>query len=286
MSSIASEANRELFRDRGVVEGYVVQEGWIDHGERIALDSVASEVRGQPILDLGVGGGRTTSLMRLLTDDYVGIDYSPEMVEACLRVHPGLDIRYADARDLNAFDSSTFKLAFFSAQGLDCVDHADRERVISEVHRVLVPDGIFGYSTHLMHGTFYDKRPWHQAPWRSSKTGRLDTTPVALGHPQIWRFVRFAFYIPSRLRKYPRLYANWWRNRALADVHQDWAFSPYPNNDFNLSYFATPEGERKILAEHGFTVLETIASTGQRVDNGSEMPLCPWFFVVARKMER
>jgi SAM-dependent methyltransferase len=121
--------------------------------ERVAIEAVASEVRGLPLLDIGVGGGRTTSLLRLLTNDYVGVDWSPEILEVCRSNHPGADIRQADARDLSAFASSTFKCVVFSFNGLDNIpDHEERGRVVAEVHRVLRPDGIFAYSTLSMNG--------------------------------------------------------------------------------------------------------------------------------------
>ena len=114
MSSIPTETLRQFWRTRSSVKQYETREGWLDNGERATLESVASEVRGLPVLDLGVGGGRTTSLLRLVTDDYVGVDWSPEMVEVCRSQHPGVDIRQADARDLSEFSSFTFKLVLFS----------------------------------------------------------------------------------------------------------------------------------------------------------------------------
>jgi len=58
-------------------------EGWAEPGELAATVFVADRVRGCPILDLGVGGGRTVSLLRLLSSDYLAIDYTPELVEVC-----------------------------------------------------------------------------------------------------------------------------------------------------------------------------------------------------------
>ncbi|MFM7437842.1 MAG: class I SAM-dependent methyltransferase, partial [Snowella sp.] len=35
------------------------------------------------MLDLGVGGGRTTQYFAPLVEEYIGIDYSPEMIASC-----------------------------------------------------------------------------------------------------------------------------------------------------------------------------------------------------------
>ena len=60
-----------------VADEYAI-EGWTDPGELGALTYVADRTRGLPVLDLGVGGGRTYALLHLLTSDYLGIDYIPE----------------------------------------------------------------------------------------------------------------------------------------------------------------------------------------------------------------
>ncbi len=65
--------------------------------EAAALALVEDAVRGQPILDLGVGLGRTTGPLRALGGAYVGIDVSAEMVAACRARHPAADIRRLDA---------------------------------------------------------------------------------------------------------------------------------------------------------------------------------------------
>ena len=66
-----------------------------------SISTIADEIRGTPIFDLGVGAGRTTSLMRLVTDDYVGVDWSSEMVTTSRARYPGTDFRQGDAEDLS-----------------------------------------------------------------------------------------------------------------------------------------------------------------------------------------
>ena len=78
----------------------------------------------------------------------------------------------------------------------------------------------------------------------------------------------------------PRRYVNWWKNRKACVDHGDWALGVASALDFNLSYFSTVEGERKVLAEHGFVVSDMFASTGERVDEAS--PDFPWFLVIAK----
>jgi SAM-dependent methyltransferase len=274
MTSTPTETRPRVWSVQSRVRHYQALQGWIDGGERAAIASVASEVRSLPLLDLGVGAGRTTSLMRLLTDDYVGVDWSGEMVEACRTDYPGIDIRQGDARDLSEFAPSTFKFVLFSYNGLDNVDHEGRGRVLSEVNRVLRPDGIFGYSTFSMDGNIYGQRPWGR--WRRAK----DHDGIPESHPLVRRTAKFAINLPSKLPKYPHLYANWERNSRVAEQHENWATAPVASLDFNLAHFSSPEGECSILDEHGLVISDLFDNTGNRIEGAKAR--CPWFFVVAR----
>jgi SAM-dependent methyltransferase len=259
------EANRHAWTVRSRVARYGALQGWIDNGERLAVGSVADEVRGQPVLDIGVGTGRTAWLMRLLTDDYVAIDWSPDMVEACRSACPGLDVRQGDARDLSGFGSSQFKLVLFSYNGLDNVDRAGRLRVYDQVHRVLRPDGIFAYSTFSKDGHIYGQRPWFGGP----------------GPPTLRRVARSLLTFPKRLPALPLLYANWWRSHRAREDHGDWGLAPVAALDFNLLHFTTLDGERAVLADHGFVASAVFADTGEDVTDAAGYA---WFFVVARPL--
>jgi trans-aconitate methyltransferase len=56
---------------------------------------------GMAVLDLGVGGGRTTSYLSRIASRYVGVDYSEAMIHACRRKFLDLDFMLADASDLS-----------------------------------------------------------------------------------------------------------------------------------------------------------------------------------------
>jgi hypothetical protein len=58
---------------RRIVDHYRGRGGFLDLGEQVVLEIVANDVRGKPLLDLGVGRGRTVPLLHLLYEDYLGM---------------------------------------------------------------------------------------------------------------------------------------------------------------------------------------------------------------------
>jgi ubiquinone/menaquinone biosynthesis C-methylase UbiE len=103
---------------------------------------------GMSVLDLGVGGGRTTSCLSRVASRYVGVDSSEAMIRASRRRFPDLNFLLADASDLSAFEDASFDAVVFSYNGLDCVvPDEKRQRCFRECWRVLRPDGVFVFSS-------------------------------------------------------------------------------------------------------------------------------------------
>jgi ubiquinone/menaquinone biosynthesis C-methylase UbiE len=147
MSTTQDSNNRQVMVSRNIVAGY---SRWneLSEAEAAGLARIAPEAKGRPILDIGVGGGRTVNALRAVSDDYLGVDYSPAMIDSCRRLYPGVRFEHADARDLSRWPDGSFFLAMFSCNGLGMVNHADRLAILREVRRVLVPGGAFLFSTH------------------------------------------------------------------------------------------------------------------------------------------
>ena len=147
VDNVIDRINLRTMRSAAVVAHYARPDELLPH-ERVSLDHVASEVRGGSILDIGVGGGRTVKALLEVSPDYLGIDYSQEMVTACKARYPRVRFEHADARHLSTVRDESISLAVFSCNGISMVGHDDRLAIMREVHRVLKPGGVFLFTTY------------------------------------------------------------------------------------------------------------------------------------------
>lgn len=248
---------------------YQTHFNWNDAGERIVIQQVAGEVRGARILDVGVGAGRTSWLLGLLTNSYIGVDYTPAMVEAARRNCPWADIRLGDACALD-FEDDSADLIFFSNAGIDSLGHADRARALSEFARVLRADGILIYSTLNRSGPFFGAHPGPIHP-----SGRF---------PSPYRVGRFA----ARAVLHPTMHLAGFRNvhqhADLFEDHQDWAIDTMPTHDWSLVvHYITTAGARAEVAEHGFGSTSLLDQFGNSVEEPDPATGSAWFYVLTRR---
>lgn len=142
------ERNRRLYGDRQVVQHYRGSSA-LQPAERVIFDLIAGDLADAALLDIGVGGGRTTLHLAPRVKRYVGLDYSPAMIAAASERFSTSRYEFVlgDARSL-PFADSEFDVVLFSHNGIDYVDHDDRLVTLAESRRVLWPGGLFIFSTH------------------------------------------------------------------------------------------------------------------------------------------
>ncbi|MEQ9328475.1 MAG: methyltransferase domain-containing protein [Rhodospirillales bacterium] len=142
--------NSATYRNSAIVGQYMRRDDILP-GERCLFGATRDRLLGADLLDIGVGGGRTSRLMLDLARSYTGIDYSPQMVDACRKRFPDhADLfREADARNLAFAEDDSFDIVIFSFNGIDYIPHEGRLQALAEIRRVLRPGGLFLFSTHL-----------------------------------------------------------------------------------------------------------------------------------------
>ena len=152
--------NLKLYNNKSVVNWYSNLQEIIDV-EEFVFKSYASILSTGIVLDIGIGGGRTTKYLINKCKTYVGIDYSKQFTNVVKASFPAADIRNLDARNLADLDSNTFDYVNFSFNGIDYVNLKDREQIFLEINRVLKPNGVFFFSTHNKSHFSFNKQPWN-----------------------------------------------------------------------------------------------------------------------------
>lgn len=150
-----ADPNLTSFRRAGIVN-YYRQLRQLQPAEESIFKTLGPALAHMKILDLGVGAGRTTAHLAPRVSEYVGVDYSPEMIEVCEQRFSDLGkqvcFQVCDVRDMSQFASHSFDFVLFSFNGIDNISHAERLVFFQEVVRIGKPDGYFAFSTHNLQG--------------------------------------------------------------------------------------------------------------------------------------
>ena len=214
--------------------------------ERLLLQRLTPAIKDKKILDIAIGGGRTTKYLLPISRDYTGIDYTPQFVEVAQRKFPGVEILCRDARDLSSFADETFDFVMFSFNSIDYVPHADRERALTEILRVLKDGGRFLFSTHNREYAGFNKQPWQE---------RLSLDPVF-----IKTCLYSLFHLPTHLRM------------RRHEIHTD--------EYAVLAYYISVPRQLAQLARVGFSSAEAFDMEGKVISRDTRFP---WIHYLATK---
>lgn len=149
-NSESSEAQIEYEKDDIVQE--VSERAFLFKPEQVVLNKLQNRLSDMKMLDIGMGGGRTTAFFAPLVKAYVGIDYSQKMIWLCQKKFTEnsqkLLFKRADARKLVLFRDDEFDFVLFSFNGMDVVDYEDRAKILKEIHRICKNNAYFLFSAH------------------------------------------------------------------------------------------------------------------------------------------
>jgi ubiquinone/menaquinone biosynthesis C-methylase UbiE len=141
-----AEKIHEYYNNPAIAAGYSRAQ-YITPCERMLFDAYIKP--GMRILDIGVGGGRTSEYIAPSASCYVGIDYAPEMVRMCRAKFPKWEYHEASATDLSRFQAECFDVVVMSYNMLDdLIPDENRRRCLRECYRVLQGNGLLIFSSH------------------------------------------------------------------------------------------------------------------------------------------
>jgi SAM-dependent methyltransferase len=264
--------------DTSEVAAHYASLDYLSPCETALFDAFLKE--GDAILDLGVGGGRTTPHLSRLASRYVGVDYAPKMIEACRRKFPHLEFLVADVTDLAQFGDSTFDSGVMAFNGMDyLVPGESRRRCLAEIHRVLRENGVLIFSSHNPRAIFFrptwnrerieefaqrlaGQRKWLFEPARFVLSGTR--IAAALVRSTVESVQRFSHRLPRR--------AFWNGDGYMLD----------PVHGGLLTHYAVPEQVVAELEQHGFHLLRV---AGNDYPRPSRAYVTDWYYYVFQKTE-
>jgi SAM-dependent methyltransferase len=270
------EHNNAVFDDRKIAAEFERDTRgvgrFLNAGEQVALLIAAKRARGLPVLDVGAGTGRLAPVLGLLSDEYVAVDYSPNMVDAFRRCHPDLTVSVGDARDLHQFDDASFGLVVFSNNGIDAVDRDERTGVVSELGRVVTGSGVVVFSTLNKHGVSYDENPF--------QLFRRGMAPAPAVRATIRGIANRVLHPLSG----PHSIINWRRNKRVSRDCGTWAVGPLAAHDFApLVHFTTLSDLRELVAAAGLQIESIWAEDGTIIEPTAADSTADCFTVVATR---
>ncbi|ODS31628.1 MAG: putative methyltransferase [Candidatus Scalindua rubra] len=212
------------------------------------------------VLDIGCGTGRTTMILKNLSKNYTGLDYSLDMIESCKKRFKNVRFIHGDVRKMDEFEDSEFDYVMFSFNGLDSINHDDRLKGLWEIHRVLKQDGLFVFSSHNRNHRHAISRPKMPLP----------TTPCK----QVEHFMKFVksslnHLINRNHQKFENEYA------IINDVAHNYAM---------LTYYIDKRDQISQLKDIGFEAIEMYDTNGNILNLDSDDKDSAWIYYVARKI--
>ena len=213
------------------------------------------------MLDIGVGTGRTTLHFAKLCHEYIGIDYSENMIKLCRQRFPDtINFLKYDARDMSLFKDNYFDFILFSFNGLDVLAHSGRIQALEEIHRISRKDGWFCFSSMNLN---YAKILF------SIYQTNIFKEPIST---------------MKKLIKYPLLRLLNLPPEELSKLN----YALIRNGSYKFRFrvhYSKPEYQIKQLKEYGFKKIRIFLQNGLEVSNHSDLELINdhWLHYLCRK---
>ncbi len=245
---------------------------YIEAPEQAILEKLSGWLPAARMLDMGVGGGRTTKYFAPLAKQYVGADYASSMIDICRVKYPK---EYAfvecDVRDMACFQPESFDFVLFSYNGLDSFSHQDRLCALREIGRVLSPGGYFAFSSHNLN--------WSRLPDLFRLKGPKPSEAGGLAG--------IHYYMRQGLKnmRLSMLNKSLFMGSLIEKLKQDERGTLYDDslNGKVCLYYITCREQARQLAQSGFTDLSFFGKNGKETSCPGALDRSPWIYYLCRK---
>jgi SAM-dependent methyltransferase len=277
MSQLTRDPNLDTYNSPELTSHYSSL-NYLTPCERSLFDEYLTP--GTTILDLGVGGGRTTPYLSSLAARYVGADYAAEMIGVCRKKFPNLEFEIVDATDLSIFATSSFDAVVMAFNGIDSLfPDESRHQAFREIRRVLKPKGILIFSSHNPRSMFV--RPSWNPLRLVGLAKKLVSSDSILYRPILWCLTAL------------RVAVAFWQSTAKSLVrvalrlptHAFWIGEGYlidaAHGGMRI-HLSTPENAERELSRFGFHLLSVLGDDYPRV---SRLYVTDWYYYVFSSAE-
>ncbi len=146
-------SNKRVWERKKIVYFYKTRD-YLQKPELAIFNIIKNRLKCYNMLDIGVGGGRTSLHFAPLSKKYLGIDYSEEMINACkkrFQEKDSISFRVSDIRHDFTIETNKYDFILFSYNGLDYMNHEERLNTLKKISKALKKGGFFAFSTHNIH---------------------------------------------------------------------------------------------------------------------------------------
>lgn len=232
-------------------------------GEKLFKEYLIQNKINNKILDLGVGGGRTTDFLLGMFKKYIGLDIMPEMIEVCKKKYASsshADFVVGNSEDLSTFEKGTFDAVFFSFNGIDYSQQPERIETLKQIKNLLTDDGVFCFSFHNIYHIYTQYNTIRKR--NTIKHWLIELYRLVMLRAKNGRL--YSFVDKPYLHFYDGV--NWFTQSLM-----------YSNMHYQL----------KITREQGFDIIQLFNyETGEIINEGiskEELKTIPWIGLICKK---
>ncbi len=251
--------NKKKYENKNIVSSYVKMT--LQNPEVMIFVNYREYIVDKHVLDIGCGTGRTTAILKNLSNCYVGLDYSLEMIETCRERFKYVRFIHGDVRNMgNEFIDQECDFIMFSFNGLDSINHADRLQGLREIYRVLKRDGLFVFSSHNRNHRYAISKP----------KMKLSMSPGK----QI-----------KNVNNFTQSMCNFLKNRNSQQFKDEYAIiNDVAHNYAMLTYYIDKLNQVSQLESIGFETIGIYDTLGNKLKLDSDDKDSAWIYYVARKI--